>query len=274
MLGLVGGAFKNAHNLHMRCINAPSAAATVTTTSGRWREQDRKFSVSFRQEPAAKTRGHRPESTHAEELKLRPARPDDRQVAGRLLREALTPQLADAVLGLGVDGGSTRYLDRLFQRPGTLWSYDLITLAEVDGVVAGLVSHAAWTELARRRRATLWAYLRVYGPARAFQLAPRLRALMRASPLVPPDHWFIPYLAVTPKHRGNGVAHALLDSVYRRARPFAPACSLYVLAENLTAHQFYRHAGFVERAYESSARLHEIAGIRGRMRLDRQLTGE
>ena len=258
----------------MYCTGGPSVAANFTITSGRWREEDRNISVSFGREPAATSPGSQPESTHGEGLKLRPAQLDDRQAAGLLLREALTPRLADAVLGLGVDGGAARYLERLFVRPGTLWSYDLITLAEVDGVVAGMVSHAAWTELARRRRATLWAYLRVYGPARAFRLVPRLRALMRASPPVPPDHWFIPYLAVTPKHRGNGVAHALLDSVYRRARPFAPACSLYVLAENLPAHQFYKHAGFVERTFETSARLNEIAGIQGRLRLDRKLTAQ
>ncbi len=146
-----------------------------------------------------------------EKLKLRHARPDDRQAAGRLLREALTPELADAVFGLGVEGGATRYLEGLFARAGTLWSYDLVTLAEADGQVAGMVSHAPWSELARRYRATMWAYVRVYGPVQVLKLLPRLRALMRASPRVPPDHWFIPYLAVTAKHRGNGVAHALLD---------------------------------------------------------------
>ena len=36
------------------------------------------------------------------------------------MREALTPGLADAVFGLGVEGGATRYLERLFARAGTL----------------------------------------------------------------------------------------------------------------------------------------------------------
>ena len=206
-------------------------------------------------------------------INLRAARPDDRQSAGLLLREALTPRLADAVFGLGADGGATRYLERLFERPGTLWSYDLITLAEIDGVVAGLVSHAPWTELARRSRATLWAYFRTYGPVRACKLAPRLRALMRASPRVRADHWFIPYLAVAPERRGNGVAHALLEAVYRRAETLAPACSLYVLTENQTARQFYEHAGYVERECETSERLHGITGIHGRVWLEQRLSG-
>ena len=211
-------------------------------------------------------------SPHGSRLKLRRAGPDDKQLAGRLLREALTPGLADAVFGLGVEGGATRYLERLFARAGTLWSYDLVTLAEVDGQVAGLVSHAAWTELAQRYRATMWAYVRVYGPVRVFKLLPRLRALIRASPRVPPDHWFIPYLAVTAKHRRNDVAHALLDSVYQRAASRAPACSLYVLAENLPARRFYEHAGYQERACESSAPLYDLAGTRGRVRLERQVS--
>ena len=205
-------------------------------------------------------------------LKLRRARPDDKQFAGGLLREALTPGLADAVFGLGVEGGATRYLERLFARAGTLWSYDLVTLAEADGQVAGMVSHAPWSELARRYRATIWAYVRVYGPVRVFKLLPRLRALIHASPRMPPDHWFIPYLAVTAKHRANGVAHALLDSVYQRAESRAPACSLYVLAENVPARRFYEHAGYQERACESSAPLYDLAGTRGRVRLEREVS--
>ena len=213
-----------------------------------------------------------PRPPHPSRLKLRRAGPDDKQSAGLLLREALTPELADTVFGLGVEGGATRYLERLFARAGTLWSYDLVTLVEVDGQVAGLVSHAAWTELAQRYRATMWAYVRVYRLVRVFGLLPQLRALIRASPRVPPDHWFIPYLAVTAKHRGNGVAHALLDSVYQRTASRASACSLYVLAENRQARRFYEHAGFQDRACESSPPLYDVAGTRGRVRLERELS--
>lgn len=204
-------------------------------------------------------------------MKLRPAKPSDKQSAGRLLREALTPELADAVFGLGVEGGATGYLERLFGRTGTLWSYDLATLAEIDGQVVGLVSHAPWTELARRYRATLWAYLRVYGPRRAFKLLPRLRALIRASPPVPPDHWFVPYLAVSREHRGNGVAKALLAGVHRRADRESSACSLYVLAENRVAREFYRQAGYADGPWEESTRLRRLAGTRGRLRMDRRM---
>jgi len=203
-------------------------------------------------------------------LKLRRAQSADKQAAGRLLREALTPTLADAVFGLGVEGGATRYLERLFARRGTLWSYDLVTMAEVDGQVAGMVSHAPWTELARRYRATMWAYLRVYGPLRVFKLLPRLRMLIRASPPVAADHWFIPYLAVRGKHRGNGVARALLAAVHRHAEPKSSACSLYVLAENRAARQFYRQAGYLDGTWKESMQLHELAGTRGRLRMDRR----
>ena len=206
-------------------------------------------------------------------LTLRRARLEDKRSAGHLLREALTPALADAVFGLGVEGASTSYLERLFARTGTLWSYDLVTLAEVHGQVAGMVSHAPWTELARRYRATMLAYLRVYGPWRFFRLLPRLRMLIRASPAVPADHWFIPYLAVFPKHRGNGVAKALLADVHQHADRQSSACSLYVLAENRAAREFYKQAGYVDGTWEESSRLKDLAGTRGRLRLDRRQTG-
>ena len=205
--------------------------------------------------------------------KLRRARLEDKGSAGHLLREALTPDLADAVFGLGVEGASTSYLERLFAQAGTLWSYDLVTLAEVEGQVAGMVSHAPWTELARRYRATMWAYLRVYGPLRIFRLLPRLRLLIRASPPVPANHWFIPYLAVFPKHRGNGVAKALLARVHRRADRKSSACSLYVLADNRAARQFYQQAGYVDGTWEESPQLYELAATRGRLRMDRHASG-
>ncbi|MDE2869887.1 MAG: GNAT family N-acetyltransferase [Chloroflexota bacterium] len=214
-------------------------------------------------------RRQRPESG----VRLRRARLEDKRSAGHLLREALTPELADAVFGLGVEGAATSYLERLFARAGTLWSYDLVTLAEVDGQVAGMVSHAPWTELARRYRATMWAYLRVYGPLRIFRLLPRLRLLIRASPPVPVDHWFIPYLAVFPKHRGNGVAKALLARVHRRADRKSSACSLYVLADNRAARQFYQQAGYVDGTWEESRQLYELAATRGRLRMDRYVSG-
>ena len=217
--------------------------------------------------------GVREQPQRQSDLKLRQAKPNDKQSAGHLLREALTPDLADAVFGLGVEGGAAGYLERLFGRAGTLWSYDLATLAEIDGQVVGLVSHAPWTELAGRYRATLWAYVRVYGPLRAFKLLPRLRALIRASPPVPPDHWFVPYLAVSREHRGNGVAKALLAGVHRRADLYASACSLYVLAENRDAREFYRQAGYVEATTKESPQLRDFAGTSGRLRMDRRIAG-
>ena len=203
-------------------------------------------------------------------LVLRDAEPGDRRPAGVLLREALTPQLADAVFGLGSPGAS-RYFERLFQRPGTLWSYDITTLAELNGEVVGLVSHAPWSVLAERRRSTLWGYWRAYGLRGLLKLIPRIRALMRASPAVPPDHWFIPCLAMAPEHRGNGVAHALLQTVYRHAEAHAPACSLYVPTSNGTAREFYDRAGYVEREGADSELLHRLAGVSGRVRFERTL---
>lgn len=206
-------------------------------------------------------------------LKLRQARPGDAQSASHLLREALTPRLADAVFGLGVEGGATGHLEHLFARSGTLWSFDLVTLAELEGQVVGLVSHAPWSELARRYRSTLWSYLRVYGAWKALRLLPRLRALIRASPAVPADHWFIPYLAVSQEHRGNGVAKALLESVHRRADRRSSASSLYVLPENGAAREFYQQAGYSDGTRAESQQLYELAGTRGRLRMDRRVSG-
>ena len=206
-------------------------------------------------------------------LLLRDARPEDRRSAAALLREALTPELADAVFGLGAAGASP-YFERLFQHQDTLWSYDITTAGP-------RLTARSWAWFPTHPGRCLpsgveplcGAIGAPYGLWGLLKLIPRIRALMRASPAVPPDHWFIPSLAVAPKHRGNGVAHALLQTVYRHAETHAPACSLYVPTSNATARDFYDRAGYVEREGSASEALQRLAGVDGRVRFERRLAG-
>ena len=120
----------------------------------------------------------------------------------------------------------------------------------------------------------MWSYARIYGPLGILRLYPRLRHLMRASPSVPDDHYFVPYLAVARGFRGRGIGRRLL-SVAHKAGVAADAsvCSVYVAIDGAKAQRFYRGLGYgyIERGSQTSAGLERLTGVTGRVHMARQL---
>ena len=90
------------------------------------------------------------------QVELRNATRADRDDAGRLLALAAR-ELAEPIFGLGEPGRAERAFTELFERAGTMWSFDCSTVAELDGSVIGLIGHVRSRELA-------WRGLRTGGP--------------------------------------------------------------------------------------------------------------
>lgn len=203
---------------------------------------------------------------------LRPARPSDARQAALLLYEAIGHQVATAVWGLGRADRALKQLEQLFAWPGGLQSYDIATCAAADGQVIGLISHASWRTIASRERATRRSYARAYGPLATWRLNRRLRHLVRVSPPVDSDDWFIAYSAVLPEYRGIGIGTTLVDAAHTAAlETAAPAVSAYVSIENRRAYAFFRRCGYVEHGRLASADLARLTGVSGRVRMTRPL---
>ena len=203
---------------------------------------------------------------------LRPAAPADAGAIGVLLREAGGP-IADPVFGSGESEVTIRNMTRLARRGGGLFSWDITTVAEVDGRVVGICSALAGHEVRRRLRSTIWSVFRVYGIIGMFRLSGRLSALRRGSPEVPEDDYQVVNVAVMPEFRNRGIGRALLESAHRTAAVAGAArCSLTVIIENSDAQRLYDSLGY--RSVDDSVddRLRRLTGVSGLRLMTREIS--
>ena len=162
-------------------------------------------------------------------ITLRPAAAGDAEAIGVLLREAGGP-VADPVFGFGDPETTIQNLTRMARRGGGLFSWDITTVAEIDGRVIGACSNLPGSEVRRRLRSTIWSAFRVYGIIGMCRLSRRLSALRRGSPEVPEDHYQVVNVAVMPGFRNRGIGRSLMEGVHRAATiAGAERCSLTVL---------------------------------------------
>jgi ribosomal protein S18 acetylase RimI-like enzyme len=189
------------------------------------------------------------------------------------LREAYGPDLSDAIFAGRGGGTAARFHARLFRHPTGLQSYTNATVAEANGRVIALVSHARWSALATSRAAVLYAYVRTYGAVTAIAVYLRARRLMAASPTVPTDHYFVPFIAVAPDWRGRQIGPALMARAHvTAAMAGAGFCSLYVAIENRNARRFFEGLGYVEQARKIGPALARTSAVSGRILMSRHIS--
>jgi ribosomal protein S18 acetylase RimI-like enzyme len=203
---------------------------------------------------------------------LRPAAPGDAEAIGVLLREAGGP-VADPVFGFGEPEVTIRNMTRMARRKGGLFSWDITTVAEVDGRVVGTCSDLPGPEVRRRLRATIWSLFRVYGIIGTLRLSRRLSALRRGSPEVPEDDYQVVNVAVMPEFRNRGIGRALLERAHRAAAfTGAARCSLTVIIENADAQRLYHSLGYrpVDDCVDHALR--QLTGVSGLRHMTRDIS--
>nr|MDP8943476.1 GNAT family N-acetyltransferase [Actinomycetota bacterium] len=172
----------------------------------------------------------------------RPARADDAERVAWLMYQSAA-DVYDRFAGSRA--AALRVLRAAFRRPGTTASAEVVTVAELDGEVAGMMAAFPVAEAERRAARFLRLTLVRVAPWRwpATLRIFRLGAVAAAPP--PPAALYVDALATAPEARRRGVARALLASAEARAREEGhPTLALETEATNEAAQALYRGAGF------------------------------
>jgi ribosomal protein S18 acetylase RimI-like enzyme len=155
-------------------------------------------------------------------------------------------------------GGSNRavrVLSRAFETPGNNASREVVTVAELDGRVAGALAAFPVQETVSRAGSFLRLALRTIPPWR-WPAALRLYwSGARAVPSPPDSALYVDALAVERSLRRRGAARALLAAAEERARELQlPAIALDTSLDNKPARALYLSEGYDEVAYRPPGR--------------------
>jgi ribosomal protein S18 acetylase RimI-like enzyme len=174
------------------------------------------------------------------ELLVRPATAAD--AAAGLLYESAKPYY-DAYAG--EEARARALLDVVWPHGGHAASWEVCSVAEVEGLVVGVLAGYPATEGERYARRFLALTMRRMPPWRWPAVLSHLRAAQRMSPTPPARAWYVDALAVAPRWQRRGVARRLLDEAERRAAAAGlEGIALDTGLENAPARSLYEAAGF------------------------------
>lgn len=184
----------------------------------------------------------RPEDGGAASPLVRPARRDDVEPVSWLMYQSAS-QVYDRYAGSS--RAALRLLRAAFRRSGTTASAEVVTVAEIDGEVAGILAAFPVDEADRRTTRFLRVTFARVPPWR-WPTTLRIFQLGAAAAAPPPhDALYVDALATHPSVRRRGVATALLAAAERRAREEGfPRLALETETTNDAAQALYRRLGF------------------------------
>ncbi|MBV9617113.1 MAG: GNAT family N-acetyltransferase [Ktedonobacteraceae bacterium] len=153
-----------------------------------------------------------------EPIKIRPAQPEDAEVASVLLHSAYTHQQETYPLPEEHENRFLKYLQHFFRTAGNRFSYQYIQVAEHNGSVIGLVLSFAGKDEERLNAATGWQLERE----------------------AEDDEWYVDALAVLANWGRKGIGTHLLQTAEQLARRYHyTKIALHVARENKQARSFY-----------------------------------
>jgi ribosomal protein S18 acetylase RimI-like enzyme len=173
---------------------------------------------------------------------IRPARDQDVRDVAPLLY--LTSPGGFRLFGGGRRGG-VRLIEAAFRQPGTDNAREVVTLAELDGRIAGAMASFPAREGDERRRRFLRVALRRRAPWHWPRMIRVANQGSSRAPRPPADSFYIDALATAEGFRRRGVAIALIGEAERLAREGGFAyLALDTAATNEAARKLYERLGF------------------------------
>jgi ribosomal protein S18 acetylase RimI-like enzyme len=190
---------------------------------------------------------------------VRPATPDD--PADGLLYESAKPYY-DAYAGSAARARAL--LAAVYARPGHAASYEVCSLVELDGDIAGVAAWFPVDEGDRRARRFVSLTAPRVPPWRWPALLRHLRAAGLVSPNPPQRTLYVDALAVAPQFRRRGVARALLAQAEQAATTAGLAgVALDTGLHNESARSLYEGTGYQEREIRRAPNAQVAAAIGG-----------
>ena len=179
----------------------------------------------------------------SDNLKFRPATPEDAAIAGPLIFETF-PKVATFLVGLGSEERAKAIITRLFALPGHRFSYEVTQLAIYDGRIIGLMVIYPGKKHGKLDRKLDMLVLKQYRLRGKFALAVRAWPLMWVKE-VSRDEFLLGNLAVRSRYRGKGAGSIMLDHVEEVAKKAGYAkVALRVAIENQAARKLYERMGY------------------------------
>ena len=175
-------------------------------------------------------------------LTIRPARPEDVDVAVHVLHDSMGG-LADYLYSGDSHHSVDRYLARMFQIGGHRFSWDRSFIAKADGRSVGMLLSYPGGELNKLQLAFIlhlpklyrWNAPRVLWRAAALTTAPETAA----------DEYYVSNIGILPEFQGRGYGAELMSFAENQARAARlPKCGLAVDESNRGAVRFYERLGY------------------------------
>ena len=176
-------------------------------------------------------------------LIIRPAVKEDSVIAAALLAET-NGEFGVEVLGLGKPELQLSAFRQWFADSGNRFSYQYSTIAEKDGIPAGLLLAFAGSQLTRLELGCARRIFAIYGLIGAFRMM-WLNKSLAGNKEAENDEYLIAHLAVDNGFRRQGIAQALIEKAGQDARSLGLSkLVLEVEIGNDNAIALYRKAGF------------------------------
>lgn len=176
------------------------------------------------------------------EVEVRPAAPEDEEAVARLFYDTARGMYD---MYAGSHERAIEVLRRAFRSPGTNASREIVTVAVVDGSVAGAMASSPDAEGDARAKRFRRLVLRMTPPWRWPGVLRLSRLGAGLTPEPPPSSLYVDALATDERFRRRGVATALLDEAARQARDGGFAyVALDTASTNAAAQALYDRTGF------------------------------
>lgn len=212
----------------------------------------------------------------------RQAAPEPEEPPGPAFRRAtdrVAPSVASLILEavpsieviLGDRPTGLRGVEACYRSERTEFAHRFGLLAERDGHVAGIAIAFPGRLYQGLKLGTGVTLARAAGPRHATEVVRRERVLARLLPRPDAGFLYVSIVAVSPEHRREGVAAALMERVLAGAERLGFGVAVDTAMDNEPARALYERFGFrVVHTRETSATDRKLIPVSGMVRLERR----